>query len=909
MTRSDAGASPPRAALRLLAASVREFERDDILGDLTEVFAVRAAERRPFNRTWFWANALCFAMVNLADRIPRREEGSLGSRGSTGSRGRQLMGHIGRDVRLSARRLWHERRYALGVVLILAVGIGPAAAMLSVVERVLLRPLDYFEPERLGLLRIDVGQLSGHPGLSPAEALDLRESAIFESVEVETRVVEASLGSGPEFISLSTVGMTPGMLPMLGVQPFLGRHFQDSDIPQPPPPQPRAPGAPPPAPPPPPPQVALLDYAAWQKHFGGDSRVLGRVVQVTGRPTEIIGVLPQGFRLVTGRSVPQPIDIYTPLRINTVRNAWQFPTLVRLKRGTTFEAAQSGLEAIAVKNKAEYPQFYEERVRYTIAPLLADMTRTTRPALRAALAAVVLLLVIAFANAAALVVARLRTRERDFAIRSALGASKSALVRDVAAESLLLAGAGAFVGCLLAIGAIAGVRAVIPRTVPRWDQIAVGWNLLAYSAALSMGGLLLSGLVPAWRVSRAATWDALRTGSIQGGRAEGTTSRLVLVGAQIALTVVLAFGCIQLVRSASQLSRVDLGFDANVLTFRVPYDFRRYTTNGSRAELYQRIRDRVKQVPGVTSVGVATHVPLSGSVMMDGYETDLSKEPSFEPYANYHAVTPGYFDSVRIPILQGRDIADAEDATSQPVIVVDETLARSAFPGESNVVGRTLRLGWGLPNSQIVGVVGHARSIELGRVVRAQVYAPIGNLFLGAGVVTVRAGDDPRPLSAAILAAINEVGPGRAVAEVKMLSDNVTLAKSALVAVTSLVSFFSISAGLLSAIGLYLVIAFVVHQRRRATAIRTALGASRRQLMWHHLKTSGVVMLAAVPVGLLCSIAAAPLFADLVYGVGRRDTGSLAAAVGIAVAAGVFGTWVPVRRAARADVVRVLRES
>jgi predicted permease len=895
-----APAAPPAAALRLLAASVRDVDRDTVVGDLTELYVERAESRRRFNRVWFWANAIAFAMAAVGDRLP-----AAGDRPS----GRQMMGHIGRGIRQTARRLRHEWRYTMAVVLILAVGIGPAAAMLSVFERVLMRPLDYFEPERLGLLRIDIGQLSAHPGLSPAEATDLRESQIFEAVEVETRLVEASLGAGPDFTSLSTLGITTGMLPMLGVTPWLGRNFQDSDIPVPPPLPPRQPGAPPPPLPPPLPQVALLDYTAWQRHFGGDRDVLGRVVQLTGRPTTIIGVLPEGFRLVTGRTVPQPIDIYTPLRVGTVRNSWQFPTLVRLKRGTTFETAQTGLDTIAARNKEQFPQFYEERVRYTIAPLLQDMTRTTRPALRAAVAAVVLLLVIAFANAAALVVARLRTRARDFAIRAAMGATQGALVRDVLIESLVLAAGGAAVGSLLAIAAIAGVREVMPRTVPRWDQIAVGWDLLAYSAALALAGLLLSGLFPIWKVARATSWETLRTGSVQGGRADGTTSRLVLVGAQIALTVVLAFGSVQLVRSASRLNQVDLGFDANVLTFRVPYDFRRYPSNGARAQLYQRIRDRVKQVPGVTAVGVVTHIPLSGSVMMDGYETDLSKEPSFEPYANYQAVSPGYFESLRIPLLQGRDFTDVEDAQSQPVVIVDETLARNAFPGESNVVGRMLRLGWGLPNSQIVGVVGHPRTIEVGRIVRPQVYAPIANLFQNAGIVTVRAGDDPRPLTAAILAAINEVGPGRAVSEVKMLSDNVTLAMSTLVAVTSLVSVLSISAGLLSAIGLYLVIAYVVHQRRRATAIRAALGASQRQVTWHHVRTSLIVMFAALPVGLLGSMAAAPFFAGLIYGVGQRDARSLSLAVVVATVAGIVGTWVPVRRAARADVITVLRES
>lgn len=892
---------PPRAAIWLLGRSLPPDDRDAIIGDLYEVFADRVDARRRFNRSWFWLMAVAFAAAAVHDRT--RDPGPAPG-------GRQRMTRIGTSIRQAARRLRYEWRYALAVTLILAVGIGPASAMLSVFSRVLLRPLDFDEPERLGLIRIDVGQLRAHPGLSPAEAMDLRRAQAFASVEVETRLVEASLGAGPEFTSLSTLAFTTGMLPMLGVRPVIGRNFAESDMPLPsPPPPPPPPGTPPPPPPPPPPQVALLDHGAWQRHFGGDANILGRVVTLSGRPTTIIGVLPEGFRIVTGRHVPQPIDIYTPLRLFDFRNSWQFPTIVRLKPGVSFEAAQAQLDVIAANNRQQFPEFYEERVRYTIAPVLDDMTRATTPALRAAVAAVLLLLVIALANATALVIARLRTRERDTAVRSALGASRAALVQEVVAESVVLSAVGALLGTFVALAAVAGVREVIPRTVPRWDEIAVGWDLLLYSSGLAFSGLLLSGLVPVWKVSRGASWEALRVSSVQGGRAEGTLSRLALVGAQVALTVVLAFGCIQLLRSAAHLGRVSLGYDSNVLTFRVPFDFRRHPGPRGRAELYQRIRDRVKQVAGVEAVGVITHIPLSGSVMMDGYETDLSKEVSFEPYANYQAVTPGYFDSVRIPFRQGRDFSDQEDAQSQPVIIVDETLAAAAFPGETNVIGRTLRLGWGLRNAQIVGVVGHARTIEIGRAVRAQIYAPIGNLFQNAGIVTVRAAGDPQPLRQAIIAAINDVGPGRAVSDVRMISDNVSLATSTLVAVTGLVSFLSMSAGLLSAVGLYLVIAFVVHQRRRATAIRTALGATRRQVMWQHARTSGLVMLAAVPIGIGLSLAVAPLFADLVYGVSHRDAASLLIATAVAAVTGIVGTWLPVRRAANANVVKILRES
>jgi hypothetical protein len=294
--------------------------------------------------------------------------------------------------------------------------------------------------------------------------------------------------------------------------------------------------------------------------------------------------------------------------------------------------------------------------------------------------------------------------------------------------------------------------------------------------------------------------------------------------------------------------------------------------------------------------------------MMDGYQADLSKEPSFEQSANYQAVTAGYFASVRIPFVQGRDFTDREDASLQNVVIVDETLVRTVFPGAPQVVGRTLRLGWGLPNALIVGVVRHARAIDIGRDVRPQIYVPIGNLFQNAGIVTVRAHRDPGPLAGAVIDAIREIGPGRAVSNVAMLSDNVAAATSTLRAVTGLVASLAISAGLLSAIGLYLVVAFVVHQQRRATAIRTALGASRAQVMWHHVRTSGAVMAAALPAGVLLSLAVAPLFAELAYGVARRDVRSVALALAVAVCAGVLGTYLPVRRAANANVGKVLRE-
>jgi predicted permease len=821
--------------------------------------------------------------------------------------GRSAMERFLTGWRQTIRRLLHEWRYTAAVVFVLAVGVGPTAAMASVIYNVLLRPLDYREPDRLGFLRVSLGQLARHPGLSQGEATDIRQADIFAGVEIETRLAEVSLGNEPDLVPLSQMSISIGMLSMLGVSPILGRDFTEEDLS---PPREEEPAGAVPAPRP---MRVLLDHGTWQNQFGGERDVIGRLIRVNGDPAEVIGVLPEGFRLVTGRAVPQRVDVYTPFRVTDFRNFWGYPTLVRLKDGSTFDDAQLRLATLAAALKQEHPEMYEAELAFTLTPLLDDLTQSTMPALRAAGAAVLLLFIIAFANATALVVARQKAREVDLAVRSALGARSSALVRGVIMESTALAAAGAVVGGLLAVAATAAIREIIPRTVPRWDEITVGWEQLGYAAVLTLAGLVFLGIAPAIRIAHGVNFQILRSGSVQGGRAAGSVSRLVLVGAQMAFTVVLAFGCVQLARSAAGLRRVDLGFDPNVLTFRVPYESDRFSTHRdsfrlARASLYQRIRDRVRAVPGVTAVGVVTHVPLSGSTMMDGYEADLSKEPSFDQTANYQAVTPGYFEALRIDMLQGRDFTDAEDRGSVPVVVVDETLVETVFPGEQDVIGRTLRLGWGLENAQIIGVVSHARTIEVARAVRPQVYVPIGSLFQQAGIVAVRAAGDPRPLRAAVEAAITEAGPGRAISNIAMLTDNVEAASSTLRAVTGLVTVLTLSAGMLCAVGLYLVVAYVIHQHRRANAIRTALGASPARVVWDNVRASGAVAGVALPLGVVLSLVAAPFLEGLVYGVARRDLLSLAAALVLAGVAAALGTYFPARRAARASVLVTLRE-
>src|SRR5579864_626882 len=884
----------PRLARLLLAVAAPPEDRADLLADLQEEALALARSQSPrIARAWYRQQAL----GSIVPLLKQRAAGLVDRDAYTERQMTPFPHDLWNTARIalkqSARRLRFEWRYALGVVVILGVGIGPATAMLSIVERVLLQPLAYQDPDRLGLVRINLGQIQNSPGLSPGEVLDLRKTqGLFASVEAENRRYELTLNAGDTRVPLSAVSITSGMLPMLGVKPILGRPFGEADVKN----QQSQP------------DTVLMDYGTWRSRFGADPGLVGRRIVLNGNPVEVVGILPAGFVLAAGGAAPEAIDLYLPMGVPSWRNFHAFPTIVRLAPGTAFDRVNTTLEGLAASLVKAYPDAYSgARLQFTVSPLKEDMVKTTRPALNAAIVGVLLLLAIAMANATALVIARLRTRERDFAIRRAIGAGSGSLVADVFMESALLTACGAVLGAVLGAIGLEAAKRLIPHTVPRWQDITLGGGVVLDAAALALAGLFSCGLMPLWRASRHVPWQVLQSGSTRSGRPDGALSRLFLAGAQVALTVILAFGAIQLVRSATRLSEVDLGFDPTVLTFRAPIDNQTFRTPAARADLLERIRDRLRELPGVEAVGAVSHLPLSGSVLTDTWTTDLSKQTGWDlQTANYYATVPGYFASMRIPFRRGRDFSDIEDRTGQHVVIVDETLAQSACPGVADVTGRLVRLGWGLPDSRIVGVVGHVRGVEIAREVRPQIYAPIG-LFTQIPNFTMRVTGDPTRLIGPIQVALKELNTGRAGSSFALLTDNVAAATSTLRSVTGLVSILAASAGLLSAMGLYAVIAYLLHSRRRATAIRSALGASPGQLVRLHFRSSIAVLLVALPIGVGLAVVSAPLFASLVFGVGVRDPESLAEAAAIAVLASLAGTYVPVRRAATIDPVVALR--
>jgi hypothetical protein len=358
---------PPRRAVALLARRLPLAERDMILGDLTEVYADRVDRGARFNRLWFWLQAFAFCFGFAAS--PRaRIRGSVRPR-------RQPMERVLSTLRQTLRRLRFEWRYAGGVIVILAIGIGPAAAMLSVVQKVLLAPLPYAEPDRLAIARLTLGQIQNHPGLSRAEITDLRElSAVFAAVEGASRRGEVSVGPNDGLEPMTSIAVTPGLFRMLGVSPIRGRHFTDADV------QGDT-------------RRVLIGYQAWRSSFAGAENIVGRVIRLDGQQAEVIGVLPEGFRLTIGRGVPEPLDVYMPLLLDDNRSFWAFPTIVRLADGVTLAQANERVAALTAALSRDFPDVYTgAELRFELHPLLDDMVRETRPAMRAALAGVFLLL-------------------------------------------------------------------------------------------------------------------------------------------------------------------------------------------------------------------------------------------------------------------------------------------------------------------------------------------------------------------------------------------------------------------------------------------------------------------------------------------------------------------------------------
>ncbi|MBA3496172.1 MAG: ABC transporter permease [Gemmatimonadales bacterium] len=809
------------------------------------------------------------------------------------------------DLRFALRALRRTPGFTLAAVLTLGLGIGATTTIFTVVNGVLLRPLPYANADRIANIWNDFGEgAQSLPAVSPLDFRDYQlRSRTFESFAAASAGNVVGLrgnltGEGePERVDLTTV--TANFFPLFGVTPQYGRNFlAEEEVPN---------G----------PHVVMLSDRLWRRRYGADPRVVGSTIQVDGIGHTVVGILPPEFHLALPAEafLVTDAEMWAPLQFDygdaPPRNFTFFTVFGRLKPDVSFAQAQADMHAIALQFRKEFPEHAGTNVRIRAVPLQEDVVKHARPALLVLLGAVGLVLVIACANVAHLLLVRATVREGEFALRTALGASRWAVVRQLLTESAVLAAAGGVLGLMVTTLGLGLLRALHPSNLPRLGEIDVDGRVLAFTALTCLLTTLTFGLAPALQAARQ---DPQRT--LQGGGRSGTSAarhrvRSLLILGEVALSVVLLVGAGLLVRSFLALQQVRPGFDASdVLTFQLALPASRYQQGADRRPFIRELERRLGELPGVTRVGMISQLPLTGSGPLSPYAFDEATARNWEIVtADGRSVSPGYFAAMNTRLLAGRAFTWDDAVGKPPVIVIDETLARQAWPGQ-RAMGRQLQLGpTGEENNmaEVVGVVEHQRSHDLTRAVRPLIFFPMGQQAPVVLDVAVEAGVGPASLAGAVTGLVHEMDKDLAVTRLEpmafYLSEGMAQARFSFLLMAALGGI----ALLLAAVGIFGVIAYTVTQRTREFGIRIALGEDPAQTRRSVVVRSMRLVLISIGVGLVASLGLARLLARQLYGVSPADPVTFAGIAGLLALTALLASYLPARRATRVDPMTALR--
>ena len=823
------------------------------------------------------------------------------------------------DLRHALRGLRKSPGFTATAIATIALGIGGTTAIFSVVNAVLLRPLPYVDAGRLVLIQSDLMSRNVTDfALPPGDLPDLREQGtLFESVaavSVSNRSPLSEDGHEPE--QVSTAAATPDLFPLLGARIAVGRGFTDADAaPLPAPPDVPA-GATPPTPPP---AAALLSHGFWQRRYGGDPGVIGRVIRMGGGSAEIVGVLAPEFELLFPAElrVDRRPDVVQALRIDwaTASRINVFLRFVgRLRPGVTIPQAQAQVDGIVTDLRQRFPINETAGLRWRVEPMHDYLVAGVRPAILTLMGAVAFVLLIACANVANLLLVRAGQRERELVVRAALGAGRGDLVRQMGIEALLLAAGGAVLGVAIALEGLGLLQAVAPATLPRIDQVAIDARVLAFTALAAVIASVLFGLVPALRASRQDAGAVLRSAGRTAGLADGRRLRSAVVVAEVALSFVLLVGSGLMIRSFIALQRTDPGYDpAGVLTFQVQAaGTLGLREPGQRAAFTHQLQERLQALPGVLAVTAASPLPLDGTIANARWGTEAAAaDPSLFQQANVHTVLPGYFEAMRTRLLDGRTFTDGDNDLEQTGIVIDRILAEKAFPGRSAVGERLfVRIRSNEPEwLTIIGVVDHQRHASLSVEGPETIF--VTDAFFGFGGANrwvVRAAGDPARLGPLVRAEVAQLAPDVPIAQLQPMTALIERAMAPTTFALTLIAVFAWVAAILAAVGLYGVLSTAVRQRRAEIGVRVTFGASRSSIIQlivgHGLRLSAL----GVGIGLLAAFALTRVMRSLLVGVAPTDPATFTAIALCFMAIAAFACWLPARRAGGLDPNVVLRE-
>jgi predicted permease len=803
-----------------------------------------------------------------------------------------------RDIRYSFRRLKKSPAFTAIVVLTLALGIGANTAIFTVVNSVLLRPLPYRAPEQL------VSIFHYYPSLNNLEApvaggafRDYRDkTGSFESVAVET-------GFGANLTGIGDPERVPGgrvsgdWFHVLGVQPMLGRGLiRDDDQ------KGRE-------------HVAVLSYGLWTRLFASSPSAVGKTLELNGETYQVVGVMPKGFRSFSANNV----DIFVPLALTPEQYASygnEYLNLTaRLKANTSVEQARAEMATFAENLKRERPNQWPPKWSLKVRTLDDLATTRIRPALLVLLGAVGFVLLIACANVANLLLARAAVRIKEIAIRTALGADRASLIRQLLTESVMLALGGGLLGLVLAQWSVKSLVALNP-SLPRAQNIRVDANVMAFTLVVSLVTGLVFGLASSLQSSRTNLNETLKDGSRTGSADfAGRTLRRALVVAEVALSLTLLIGAGLLIKSVARLQGVSPGFDPhNVLTFNIALPSLKYPTDTAQILFSDQLLPRLNAVPGVQAAGVTSVIPFGGgwstaSVAIEGLVISQGQQ---SPWGDFRIASPRFFEALRIPLKRGRLFTDQDRLGAPEVVVIDEEFVKKYF-ANTNPIGKRITFGAraGTPDSTwitVVGVVGHAAHEGLDAEPRIQYDFPEAQRGSRGMTVAIRTQGDPLALVPAVRRTIHEIDAALPMSSIntmdKLVEQSVGQRKLSMI----LLGVFSAIAVLLASLGIYGVMSYSVTQRTRELGIRMALGAARSEVLALVVGQGMALALWGVAIGLVGAFAVTRFLSSQLYGVGATDVSTFVGVSGLLIGIALIACLLPAMRATRVDPVSALRE-
>lgn len=851
---------------REMAFHIESVTRDYVRSGMSEAEAGRAARRRFGNVT----------------RL--KEQGH-------DVRTARVVEDVVRDVRHMGRGLRRSPGFAIAVILTLALGIGGNTAIFSVVDQLLLRPLPY--PAGDQLVRIYetrlAGTAAGHMSVSPANWLDWQRDSRTVQRFAAWRTIATTLTGVGEPTRVNGQLVSSEFFPLLGVTPRLGRTISEQDD------RPNAP------------LVAVISYELWERRFGGDPKAIGRVVQINDQPVEIIGVMPAGFRFVY-----QDNDMWSAHRLDRNQRwretAGRFVNVVaRLEEGTTIAAARAEMEGIAQRLAATHA--FNSHTTVALVPLREELTGQVHTSLLVLYAAVWVLLSIACFNVANLLLARAASRHREIAIRASLGAGGLAIVRQLIVESLLLAVAGGALGIALARWSLDLLVAFAPADLLRVSDLSIDRRVLVYAVALSVLTGLVVGLVPAVLVARRSIGASLRASG--SSVTQSPRVRQTLVVCQVAMTVVLLCGAGLLVQTVIALNGATNGFDEQgVLTMEIGLPGTRYTPE-RRAAFYREAVATLRALPGVASAAAANSLAVIGTPR-GGTAFHRLGTPELplndRPVAVIRVVTPGYFRTLRIPVLRGREFTEADDANPAPGFIVNEAFAKT-FLSEVDALGASLSVWMERenPHLPVIGVVGNVSEGSVRDNPQPTVFYSHRRMSESGMTLFVRT-SQPDALTKPVVAALHDIDPNLAVTKIRTFESALaeSLARERLNALVS--GGFALSGLLLASLGLYGLLAFLVAERTREIGIRIALGAHLGRLTGSVISAGLRLVGIGAVIGVGGSLLVLRSFGTLLFGVTPYDLSTYATVLALFCAVAALASYLPARRAARVEPLVALRQ-